>query len=177
MYIHTYIYICIYIFMYTYIYIYAYIMGSPFRIFVCFVSLYKLLLLYTCPISTSCLCYLCICRLLFVDVWYNYFSLYKFVYSPFGCCFVVAYGLRIMLLYVCCLCVSLFCVMMSCVFSVVRLFIVFFKHNHTYYCCLCFVCRLLHHTCHILPPSEKDLGLCLAVFPGSGGKYLLHRIG
>ena len=33
------------------------------------------------------------------------------------------------------------------------------------------------HTCHILPPSEIDLGLCLAVFAGSGGKYLLHRIG
>ena len=33
------------------------------------------------------------------------------------------------------------------------------------------------HTCHILPPSEIDLGLCLAVFAGSGGKYLFHRIG
>ena len=48
-----------------------------------------------------------------------------------------------------------------------------------------FVCggglRLLgcsnHHTCHILPPSETDVGLCLAVFTGSGGKYLFHRIG
>ena len=28
----------------------------------------------------------------------------------------------------------------------------------------------LSHTCHILPPSEIDLGLCLAVFAGSGGK-------
>ena len=33
------------------------------------------------------------------------------------------------------------------------------------------------HTCHIPPPSEIDLGLSLAVFAGSGGKYLLHRIG
>ena len=33
------------------------------------------------------------------------------------------------------------------------------------------------HTCHILPPSEIDLGLCLAGFAGSGGKYLFHRIG
>ena len=33
------------------------------------------------------------------------------------------------------------------------------------------------HTCHILPSSEIDLGLCLAVFAGSGGKYLFHRIG
>ena len=33
------------------------------------------------------------------------------------------------------------------------------------------------HTCHILPPSEIDLGLCLAVLAGSGGKYLFHRIG
>ena len=33
------------------------------------------------------------------------------------------------------------------------------------------------HTCHILPPSEIDFGLCLAVFAGSGGKYLSHRIG
>ena len=33
------------------------------------------------------------------------------------------------------------------------------------------------HTCHILPPSEIDSGLCLAVFAGSGGKYLFHRIG
>ena len=28
-----------------------------------------------------------------------------------------------------------------------------------------------------LPPSEIDLELCLAVFAGSGGKYLFHRIG
>ena len=28
----------------------------------------------------------------------------------------------------------------------------------------------LFHGCHILPPSEIDLGLCLAVFAGSGGK-------
>ena len=35
----------------------------------------------------------------------------------------------------------------------------------------------LKHTCHFLPPSEIDLGLCLAVFAGSGGKYLFHRIG
>ena len=27
------------------------------------------------------------------------------------------------------------------------------------------------------PPLEIDLGLCLAVFAGSGGKYLFHRIG
>ena len=33
------------------------------------------------------------------------------------------------------------------------------------------------HTCHILPPSEIDLGLCLPVFAGSGGKDLFHRIG
>ena len=32
------------------------------------------------------------------------------------------------------------------------------------------------HTCHILLPSEIDLGLCLAVFAGSGGKHLFHRI-
>ena len=36
---------------------------------------------------------------------------------------------------------------------------------------------LVLHTCHILPPSEIDLGLCLAVFAGSGGKYIFHRIG
>ena len=30
------------------------------------------------------------------------------------------------------------------------------------------------HTCHILPPSETDLGLCLAVFAGSGGRYGCH---
>ena len=35
----------------------------------------------------------------------------------------------------------------------------------------------MFHTCHILPPSEIDLGLSLAVFAGSGGKYLFHRIG
>ena len=27
------------------------------------------------------------------------------------------------------------------------------------------------HTCHILAPSETDLGLCLAVFAGSEGRY------
>ena len=35
----------------------------------------------------------------------------------------------------------------------------------------------LAHTCHILPPSEIDLGLRLAVFAGSGRKYLFHKIG
>ena len=35
----------------------------------------------------------------------------------------------------------------------------------------------LLHARHILPPSEIDLGLCLAVFAGSGGKYIFHRIG
>ena len=39
------------------------------------------------------------------------------------------------------------------------------------------ICPNFQHTCHILPPSEIDLGLCLAVFAGSGGKYLFHRIG
>ena len=33
------------------------------------------------------------------------------------------------------------------------------------------------YTCHNLPPSEIDLGLCWAVFAGSGGKYSFHRIG
>ena len=33
------------------------------------------------------------------------------------------------------------------------------------------------HTCHVLPPSEIDLGLCLADFAGSGGRYLFHGIG
>ena len=28
------------------------------------------------------------------------------------------------------------------------------------------------HTCHILPPSEIDWGLCFAVFAVSGGKYI-----
>ena len=35
----------------------------------------------------------------------------------------------------------------------------------------------VRHTCHILPPADIDLGLCLAVFAGSGGKHLFHRIG
>ena len=35
----------------------------------------------------------------------------------------------------------------------------------------------LAHTCHILPPSEIDRGLFLAVFAGSEGRYLFHRIG
>ena len=33
------------------------------------------------------------------------------------------------------------------------------------------------HTCHILPPSELDWGLFLAVFTGLEGKHLFHRIG
>jgi len=33
------------------------------------------------------------------------------------------------------------------------------------------------HTWHILPPSEIDLELFWAVFAGSEGKYLFHRIG
>ena len=36
---------------------------------------------------------------------------------------------------------------------------------------------LKFHTCHILSPSEIDLGLFLADFAGSGGRYLFHRIG
>ena len=41
-----------------------------------------------------------------------------------------------------------------------------------------FIYTYIHiHTCHILPPSAIDVGLCLAVFAGSGGKYLFHRIG
>ena len=36
---------------------------------------------------------------------------------------------------------------------------------------------IYRYTCHILPPSEIDSGLCLAVFAGSGGKCLFHRIG
>ena len=33
------------------------------------------------------------------------------------------------------------------------------------------------HTCHILPPFEIDWGLFSAVFAGSEGKSLIHRIG
>ena len=33
------------------------------------------------------------------------------------------------------------------------------------------------HTCHNLPPSEIDGGLFLAVFTGTEGRYLFHRIG
>ena len=33
------------------------------------------------------------------------------------------------------------------------------------------------HTCHNRPPSEIDRGLFLAVFAGSEGRYLFHRIG
>ena len=40
-----------------------------------------------------------------------------------------------------------------------------------------FIIIIIINTCHILPPSEIDLGLRLAVFAGSGGKYLLHRVG
>ena len=37
--------------------------------------------------------------------------------------------------------------------------------------------QLTKRACHILPPSEIDLGPCLAVFAGSGGRYLFHRNG
>ena len=33
------------------------------------------------------------------------------------------------------------------------------------------------HTCHILPPSEIDLGLFRADFTDFEGKHLFHRIG
>ena len=33
------------------------------------------------------------------------------------------------------------------------------------------------HTCHILPPSEIDLGLFWADLTGSEGQHLFHRIG
>ena len=48
---------------------------------------------------------------------------------------------------------------------------------YVYTCIAQLADQLYRHTCHILPPSEIDLGLCLAVFAGSGGKYLFHRIG
>ena len=32
------------------------------------------------------------------------------------------------------------------------------------------------HTCHILPPFEIDLGLFLAAFAGSGGKYYFREL-
>ena len=35
----------------------------------------------------------------------------------------------------------------------------------------------MFRTCHILPPSEIDLGLCFAVLTSSEGQYLFHRIG
>ena len=35
----------------------------------------------------------------------------------------------------------------------------------------------LRHTCHNLPPSEINGGLFFAVFTGSEGRYLFHRIG
>ena len=37
--------------------------------------------------------------------------------------------------------------------------------------------KVVIRTCHILPPSEIDWGLCLAVFAGSEGTYLFHRSG
>ena len=37
--------------------------------------------------------------------------------------------------------------------------------------------RRERHTCYILPPSEIDVRLCSAVFAGSGGNSLFHRIG
>ena len=33
------------------------------------------------------------------------------------------------------------------------------------------------HTCHILPPSEIYLGLCLADFTDLEGKHLFHTTG
>ena len=36
---------------------------------------------------------------------------------------------------------------------------------------------LIIHTCHILPPSEIDLGLFWADFTDSEGRHLFHRIG
>ena len=38
-------------------------------------------------------------------------------------------------------------------------------------------CICISHTCHNLPPSEIDGELFLAVFTGSEGRYLFHRIG
>ena len=34
----------------------------------------------------------------------------------------------------------------------------------------------LYHTCHILPSSEIDLGLCLAVFAGSGENIYITEL-
>ena len=50
-----------------------------------------------------------------------------------------------------------------CVFGRVLLYVVYLM--------------VFRHTCHILPPFEIDLGLCLVVFADSGGKHLFHRIG
>ena len=40
-----------------------------------------------------------------------------------------------------------------------------------------YIYMYIYHTCHILPPSEIDWGLFLAVFTGLEGKHLFHRIG
>ena len=36
---------------------------------------------------------------------------------------------------------------------------------------------MIVHTCHIIPPSEIDLGLFWADFTDLEGKHLFHRIG
>ena len=75
--------------------------------------------------------------------------------------------------------------MYVCMYVCMCVYIYIYIYTHVY--TTCYVQHVLKgyrrpvgkgtHTCHILPPSEIDLGLCLAVFAGSGGKYVFHRIG
>ena len=52
-----------------------------------------------------------------------------------------------------------------------------YKRRHSLRCDMQGGMYMHIHTCHILPHSEIDLGLCLAVFTDLDGKHLFHRIG
>ena len=64
------------------------------------------------------------------------------------------------------------------IYICVYIYIYIHTHVHKYiYIYIYIYISQNNHTCHILPLSEIDLGLCLAEFAGAGGKYLPHRIG
>ena len=81
--------------------------------------------------------------------------------------------------------IDMYRVALLCLIRPRLLYMCMYTHIYIYiYIYTCIMCCIIYvfyamfavsritivHTCHILPPSEIDLGLCLAVFAGSGGK-------
>ena len=73
-----------------------------------------------------------------------------------------------------------------CVYADIYIYIYMYMYVYIYIYIYIYMARCGHrvlrsardlHACHIIPPSEIGRGLFWAVFIGSEGKSLFHRIG